>query len=221
MAIQKFDGLLIGKGALTTNTASARILTSTYTMGVYDPTINYNIADAVVEYLGSYFRTKASGANIGNLPGPSSAYWEPLAIGVKDGDIVCVVSGVKSDIMIRNNSRWVSLIGIPQETILSDNSTGQLFIQIPLAVARGATIEFSAQRGAYERRGTIRYQSDGNIGLSGVSLSDTNNVDVGAGDVGITFDAQVDGTGIYVQVLADVDSQGVPAYLKYVLRGWS
>jgi hypothetical protein len=45
-------------------------------------------------------------------------------------------------------------------------------------------------------------------------------VDVG-GDVGVTWNAQLDGPLTNVQVRGDTDSQGFPALVKYVLRGWA
>lgn len=215
MAIQKFDGLLIGKGNILSNGSSARQLTSSAPMAVYSAALSYS-ADAMVEYSGSYYRSISNG-NLGNTPSSVSSYWELYSQDVKDGDIAFIVAGVFSDIMIRTNTRWLSILNLPLSGSLNDNTTGQVLIEVPISVARGGVVDYSVQRGVNERRGTIRYQSNGSI----VNISDHGIIDVGAGDVGVTWDAQLDVGLTKIQIIGDTDSQGTPASVKYTLRGWA
>lgn len=219
MAKQKIDGLILGKGAINANTTSSQQFSSTSPMGTWLMATPYPL-DAMVEYSGKYYRSLSAG-NTGNQPDTSPTFWEIFSNEVRDGDVAIIVAGVLSDIMVRNNTRWISLVGIPIFASLNDNQLGQLLFQIPLSVARGATIEYTVQRGLDERRGTMRYQSDGNVGPTGAALADYDNVDIGAGNVGTTFSAEVDGTGTFVQIYGDTDNQGFPALIKYVLKGWS
>jgi hypothetical protein len=219
MAKQKIDLLILGKGAINANTTSSQQFTSTVPMDTWSASTSYPV-DGAVEYSGRYYRSLQTG-NLNNQPDVSPTYWEVLSVEVRDGDVVTIVAGILSDIMVRNNGRWVSLLNVPVTVALADNTAAQLVVQVPLTIARGATIEYSVVRGLNERRGTLRYQSDGTVGTTGAALSDTNNVDVGAGDVGVTFDALVDGGGTNVQLIADTDSQGSSAVVKYTLRGWT
>lgn len=218
MATQKFDGLLIGKGAINQNTTSTRLLASSATMDFWFISYAYPL-DCVVEYSGSYYRSLV-GANLGNQPNTSPSQWEILAIGSKDGDMVSVVNGTISDLMIRTNSRWVSLVGLPISATLADATLGQTLLSIPLTVATGAVLEYTINRGANIRRGTLKFQSDGNLGVAGVVVSDHDIVDIGPGDVGVDFSGIVDGFG-NVQILADTDAQGSNPLVKYAIKGWT
>lgn len=219
MARQKIDGVILGKGASNSNATSSQMFSSTAQMGAWSNSLSYP-ADAMVEYSGKYYRS-LHGTNLNNQPDTSTADWELYSPLVHDGDVAIVLAGILSDVQVRNNGAWISLAGIPLLTVLNDNSSGQIFLAMLLSVAKSATIEYTIDRGSNSRRGTLRYMSDGTPGVAGVSLSDTNNVDIGAGDVGVTFGAQVNSPGTIAQILADVDSQsGIPAIVKYVVKGW-
>ena len=219
MAKQKIDGIILGKGAINANTTSSQQFASASTMGPWNVSTSYP-ADAMVEYLDKYYRSLHA-TNLGNTPSTSLADWEVFSLTAQDGDVAFIVGGITSDIMIRNNGLWISLLGIQLFFSLADNTPSQMWLSILASVAKSATIEYTIDRGANSRRGTLRYESDGTPGPTGASLSDSNVVDIGPGDVGVTFSSQVDGTGLLVQLLADTDNQAMTATLKYVLRGWS
>lgn len=266
MAKQKIDGLLIGRGNLTSNARSTFAFSSSLAVGAWNNTLSYPI-EAVVEYSNYYYRSIVNFGSFSNWSGfttysvgdtvrynsiyyvslqnsnlnqqpdisplywsavlpTNQSYWELLHTAVKDGDIAAIVPGsspnANSDIMVRNNGVWVSLVNNPQVVTLMDNTLGQMFLSIPLAVANGATLEVSIDRPPNLRRSNLRYESDGTVGPAGVSLSEYNVVDIGAGNVGVTFTAQVNGLGTAVEILADTDSQiGAPIFVKYIIKGWA
>lgn len=215
MAIQKFDGLLIGKGDLRSNGSSVRQFASSAPIDSYSALLAYPL-DAMVEYSGSYYRSLVAG-NLGNTPNTSSSSWEIYSQDAKDGDVGFVIAGVFSDIMIRVNSRWISILNLPLSVSLQDDLTNQVLFEVPISIARGGVIDYSIQRGVNERRGTIRYLSDGSV----VNMSDHGIIDVGAGNVGVTWNAQLDVGLTKIQILGDTDSQGIGASIKYTIRGWA
>ena len=226
MSKQKVDGLLIGRGDLTSNARTSFIFASSYQLGPWFNNLAYPI-EAVAEYSGKYWRVIAAGLGSGPNPTPDTdpTHWEIHHPQIKDGDIAAIVPGTSpnpaSDTMIRNNGVWTSLIGLPILIVLADNTLGQTFLSIPLALASGATFEVTIDRFPNKRRMNLRYVSDGTVGPTGASISEYNDQDIGAGDVGVTFNAQVNGGGTAVDILADTDSQpAIPILVKYTFKGW-
>jgi hypothetical protein len=218
MAIQQLDALQIGPFAPGSAANSSQVFSSTTTMGLWSSSISY-AANNCVEYNGKVYRSLA-GSNLNNQPDTSPASWTPILNSVKDGDVCLVVAGLFSDINIRQNGIWQTVLGVPVTVSLPNNTSG-LAVRFPLSIARAATIQYSIKNGAANRVGTLRYNSDGTIGPTGVSISDTNNVDQG-GDVGITFDADVDGTGMYVELnYTSTDLNVSPATFQYTIQRWT
>ena len=220
MAIQKVESLLIGGNDLITNTSSCFVFTSVLSVQTHNVLQPY-ITNSVVEYDGKYWKA------IQNLPvGPNAtpdvdtANWVLLYKQVKDGDVAHIVSGANSNIEIRKNGIWLSLLDAPIEGSLTNNATGQLLISFPILTSRAATIEYYIENNSAYRTGTLRYISNSIAGPTGVSLSDNGIVDIG-GDVGITFDAQVDGLGANVQLTYDSSVVGPPGLIKYLITRWS
>lgn len=219
MARQKLDGILLGKGSMISNGTSSQVLASATPVETWSSATAY-IIDSVVEYSGRIYRSLVN-PNTNNQPDVSPTQWEVYSTYVQDGDLAVVVGGLLSDVQVRNSGQWRSLLGVPITVTLADNTSSQLVLSILLTVARTATLDYSVERGSNFRRGTLRYASDGTVGPTGVSIQDFGVVDSGPGDVGVTFQGQVNGGGTHVELLADTDSQGSTATLKYFLRGWS
>jgi len=139
----------------------------------------------------------------------------------QDGDVHVKVAGINSDIYIRVNSQWISLLGAPLSTTLTNNSSGTA-ISFPAAAFRFMTIEYSIVRGSNMRSGTLKVLNDGTIGPTGANMSDYAVTDLGAGDVGVSFGAQVDGGGSNVELTYVSDNQPGPSIdMKYTLKGWT
>lgn len=218
MALRQIDALQLGPVIPGSETSSAQLFSSTVPMAAWSSGTSYAVNNAV-ESAGAIYRSLV-GSNLGNTPSSSPSEWLLILSSIKDGDVCYVVAGYLSDINIRINGTWTSILGLPTMVNLANNTSGQV-AQFPLSIARAATIQYSITNGGPNRVGTLRWNSDGTIGLSGVALSDFDNVDIN-GDVMITFDAQVDGTGTYVQLLyTSTSTNGSPAQMNFTMQQWN
>lgn len=138
-----------------------------------------------------------------------------------DGDIWVKVLGINSDILIKVNGQWQSLLNKPLSTTLNDNTTGGIALSFPAIAFNAMTIEFVATRGSNKRQGILKIVNNGTIGPTGASLVEYADNDLGPSNIGINFNAQVDISGSVVQVMYDTDSQGSNASLTYTLKGFA
>lgn len=188
-------------------------------MGVWSSSFGYAVNNCV-EYGGQVFRSLQN-SNTNNTPAAGSAYWQLILTSTKDGDVCFVVLGASSDINLRVNGTWISVTSVPIVFSLTNNVSDQLVAQFPLASARAAVGEYSISNNGPYRTGELRWNSNGVVGDTGVALSDSNVVDVG-GDVGITFDADVDVTGTYVELTySSTNLNASPATMKLTLQRFS
>lgn len=131
-----------------------------------------------------------------------------------DGDVYFKIAGANSDMFLKRNGAWISLLGLSLTASIPDNSSGNVWFAIPAAVARFMKVEYGAIRGANRQRGTLSVTNDGTT----AAVSRFGIVEIGS-DVGLTLDAQVSGANL--QLLADADSQGSGLTLDFVVRSWS
>jgi len=136
----------------------------------------------------------------------------------KDGDLWLAVTGSTSDLYVKAGDIWSNTAGSLLATTLADNGTGTA-LSYDAAVLSSAEIKYSIVRGSNIRSGMLKVVNNGTVGVAGASLSEVNIVEIGAGDVGVTFGAQVNGSG-RVEITYVTDSQGSPASLKYQVKGW-
>lgn len=136
----------------------------------------------------------------------------PSNLDGSDGDIYFKVAGANSDVFIKRDGAWESLIGLPLTTTLTDNATTTI-ITVPAAAARYLKLDYLIQRGSDYRSGqfaTVNDSSDANISDFGQSL---------IGDTGVTFDAVISGTDLLIQ--ATLTNTGSNASLVYKFQNWS
>jgi len=136
----------------------------------------------------------------------------------KDGDLWIAVTGSTSDLYVKAGDVWSNTAGSLLATTLVDNGTG-IALSYDAAVLSSAEIKYSITRGLNIRSGVLKVVNNGTVGVTGASLSEVNIVELGAGDVGVTFGAQVNGSG-RVEITYVTDSQGSSANLKYQIKGW-
>jgi len=131
-----------------------------------------------------------------------------------DGDGYIRSSGVLSDIYLKRNGVWNSLLGTPLSVTLANNTTATAF-QFPFAVFPSMTVEYTVTRGTNIRQGTLKVLNDG---LTAV-LNDGNINDLGAGNVGVNFSASISGSNVDISYTSD-NQPGPTITLQYTLRGY-
>lgn len=215
MATQKVDSLIIGKGAMNSNTSSAQIFASKLAVSTWDIASTY-ATEACVEYSGNIWRSLVN-SNIGNTPSSSPTQWELILKNTKDGDACFVINGVSSDLMIRSNNIWQSLGNKPYSIDLNDNQVAPAtafsylgsafpYAQIELRVRRN-----NAYSSAFKR--TYEVMNDGTTDMQfssdGISIgTDTGVVitpSISAGTV--SFDYTSTNLGQVIQ-------------LQYIIKGF-
>lgn len=216
MAIEKVDVLIVGKGDQTSNTTSAHVFTSNNVVATWDSGTSYSTGNCV-EYLGNAYRSLAN-SNLNNTPSTSPSQWEVVYLGVKDGDFALQVAGANSDLLIRKNAVWVSLLNAQLTASIPANTSNFVWLTIPLTVGRFGFMNYSTTRGTSYRSGTANVASDGTVGPTGAGFMEFGVQEFGT--PGIVFSAQVTGTNI--ELLATTDnSDANPTILKYTIKEWS
>jgi hypothetical protein len=221
MATKKLDTLVIGKGNLQSNATSTEIFASSYPLAQWNSGVSYGV-DACAESSGVIYRSLTSG-NIGNTPASSPSSWEVLIQVAQDGMIAVIVAGIISDIQIRVNGLWQGVLGQPQQITLANNVSGNLAFQLPYAALHSATIEYTITRGSNYQKGTLRYVANGTIGETGALLQNYDVAEiVSTAPVSITWDADIDPTGNFVELRYSSDNQPtLPITMSYTITGWN
>jgi hypothetical protein len=214
MGTQKTDVLVVGKGAINSNTGSSHVFTSNVPVTTYSGSATYS-AGNVVEYSGGVWRS-LQGSNTGNTPISGSAYWELVYPGVQDGDIAIVVAGPASDLMIRQAGAWVpiSSTSAPSTAVLPANTTNYTWLTLLSANFGKVFIQYSLVRNTYIRSGFLTIVTDGTTAQ--VEEFGCNQLN---GDVGVSFDAANSGGNL--NLTATIDNSVVTSVsMTYELLGW-
>lgn len=219
MSTKKLDSLIIGKGSALSNGTSTEFFVSTVPLATWNSGTTYGV-DACAEYAGSIYRSLV-GSNTGNTPSSNPSDWEILIETAQDGMVAVIVAGANSGLDVRGGGEWGSLSNQPLSTTLGNNQSAALAFRIPYASQHSATIEYTITRGTNYQKGTLRYAANGNIGESGVQLSAYDIVDIGPGNVNVLFDADIDGTGNYVEIRYNSDNSGPTGTMTYTIVGWN
>jgi hypothetical protein len=133
-----------------------------------------------------------------------------------DGDVWVKVAGANSDILLKKNGAWISLLGATVVVTVPDNTSNYVWLSLPMTLGRYFEIGYGATRASNYQTGNLNVVNDGS---TVAALTEFGIVNVGAGTPGVTFDAQVSGSNI--NFLATTTSQGSSLTLSYSLKAWN
>jgi hypothetical protein len=211
MSTQKVDVLIVGKGAINSNSNAAHILSSNTGITAWSNVSTYATGN-VVEYTGNLWRSLQN-SNTGNTPASGSSFWELVCPGAQDGDVAIVMAGSNSDIILRKAGVWVSITNTSVSVSIPSNSTNFVWLSVPLSTVSKAFIDYSITRGSNLRNGDLNVITDG----STAQVVEYAINAIGS-DAGVTFDAVVSGSNL--NFLATTDAQVSNADVTYTLKGW-
>jgi len=131
----------------------------------------------------------------------------------KNGDVYLLLAGANSEIYFKRNGTWIPLSGKPFTETLVQSQVAAVATVFPAAGSNHTTMEYSIERGGIRRTGSLRITHDG------ANAQIAQYADVQTGDVGVNFDAQINGANL--ELLYDSDAQVDPPVLKFTIARWS